>query len=300
MFNHMKKISLVLLLILMCAFGAVPALAKTATRSAQASDSGMPAAVETVTPAPEKTQKEDITVVREEKGRLTKLIEERSVGDFGPFNFLQVLIKQAVERGVPANTIVLMLMFPLVAAFIAAARHIIGLQGFGIFTPAVVSVAFLATGVTVGVLLFVLILVMATIARIILKKLRLPTMPRMALLLWFVSLGILAMMLISPYFKISSLITLNIFPILLLILLAETFIEVQITRNFKSALELTAETLFLALISFLILSMQWLQEWVLVRPELTVVLIAALDILIGRYKGLRLMERMRFRELLSD
>jgi hypothetical protein len=174
------------------------------------------------------------------------------------------------------------------------------LQGFGIFTPAVVSVAFLATGVTVGVLMFVAILVMATIARVVLKRLRLPTMPRTALLLWFVSLGILAMMLVSPYFKVSSLITLNIFPILLLILLAETFIEVQITRNFKSALELTAETLFLALISFLILSMQWLQEWVLVRPELTVILIAGLDILIGRYKGLRLMERLRFRELLSD
>lgn len=300
MFNHMKKISLVLLLIFMCFLSTNPVSAKTATKSAVATVSAALDEVDEVPLVVEKTQKEDITVVREEKGRLTKLVEERNVGEFGPFNFLQVLIKRAVERGVPANTIVLMLMFPLVAAFIAAARHIIGLQGFGIFTPAVVSVAFLATGVTVGVLLFVAILVMATIARVILKRLRLPTMPRMALLLWFVSMGILAMMLVSPYFKVASLITLNIFPILLLILLAETFIEVQITRSFRSALELTGETLFLALISFLILSMQWLQEWVLVRPELTVILIAGLDILIGRYKGLRLMERLRFRELLSE
>jgi hypothetical protein len=149
------------------------------------------------------------------------------------------------------------------------------------------------------VLLFASILIIATVARIILNKLKLPSMPRMALLIWFVSLGILSMMLVSPTIKLEGLVEINIFPILLLVLLAETFIEVQTTRTLRSALELTLETLFLALLSFFVLSIESLQEWVLLHPEVTVLAIAFLDILIGRYTGLRLLERWRFRELLE-
>lgn len=244
--------------------------------------------------------KEDLTQPKEAKSRLERVLDVNPTGPLSLTNFIGVAIRYAVARGVPANTIVLMILFPLVAALIAFARHIIGLQGFGIFTPAVVSVAFLATGVTVGFLLFAAILIIATLARMILKRLKLPSMPRMALLIWFVSLGILALMLVSPAIRLQGLVSINIFPILLLILLAETFIEVQITRTFRSALELTLETLFLALLSFFVLSIQTLQEWVLVHPETTILAIALLDILIGRYTGLRLLERLRFRQLLES
>lgn len=91
----------------------------------------------------------------------------------------------------------------------------------------------------------------------------------------------------------------SIFPILLLILLVETFIEVQITTTLKTALVMTGQTLLLALLSFLVMSTQGLQEWVLLNPEIAVVAIVVLDVLIGRYDGLRLLERWRFRKLLE-
>lgn len=233
------------------------------------------------------------------KSLLEQALENKPTGPLNITNFLQVAIRAAVNRGVPANTIVLLILFPLVAAIIAFARHIIGLQGFGIFTPAVVSVAFLATGVVNGVLIFIGILLVATAARVVLRKLHLPTMPRMALLLWFVSLGILALLLVSPWLGTQSLMVINIFPILLLVLLAETFIDAQITRTFKTALYMTVETLFLALIAFFVLSFQSLQLWVLLNPEATVLLIAVGDFLIGRYTGLRLLEYWRFRTLVN-
>jgi hypothetical protein len=122
----------------------------------------------------------------------------------------------------------------------------------------------------------------------------------MALLIWFVSLGILALMLLSPSLNLKGLVEINIFPILLLVLLAETFIEVQITRTTRSAMEMTVETLVLALLSFFVLSIEALQEWVLLHPETTILGIAFLDIVIGRYSGLRLLERWRFRDLLQS
>jgi len=243
--------------------------------------------------------KDDITQPEQTKSRLEAVLDSQEVGELGLMNPLKVAIRKAVDGGVPPNTIVLMILFPLAAVLIAMARHIVGLAGFGIFTPAVIAVAFLATGVTVGILLFISILFVATVARMVVRKLKLPSLPRMALLLWFVSMGVLAILLASPWIRLQSLVKINIFPILLLILLAETFIEVQITRSFTAALQMTIETLVLALASFFVLSTQALQEWVLLNPEVSVLLIPVLDVLIGRYSGLRLLEMWRFRELLN-
>lgn len=242
----------------------------------------------------------DLTEPAKSKGRLERLLDESPVEGPTVTNFVKLAIRKAVEKGVPANTVVLLILFPLVAALIAGARHIVGLQGFGIFIPAVISMAFLATGVTVGVLLFVVIMMMATVGRIVMRRIHLPSLPRMALLLWFVSLGVLGMVLASPWLGFKTLMVVGIFPIILLVLLAETFIDVQVTQSFRAAMRLTVETFILALISFLGLSAQILQEWVLLNPEVAIVAIALLNVLIGRYTGLRLLEWYRFRKLLKS
>ena len=67
---------------------------------------------------------------------------------------LKVGIKMRSVGGVSVNTIVLLLLFPLVAALVAFSRQMVGLNGFGIFIPALVSVAFLSTGVLAGLVFF--------------------------------------------------------------------------------------------------------------------------------------------------
>lgn len=267
---------------------------QTSSRGATEGAEATPAAVVRIV-----EEKEKLTEPKKGKSRLERVLESKEVGELNLGNFLQVAIREAVKKGVPVNTIVLMLLFPLVAAIIAAARHIVGLKGFGIFTPAVISVAFLSTGVGVGVLLFLGIIAVATLGRMVIRKMRLPSLPRLALLLWFVSLGVLGLILASPWLNLNSLITINIFPILLLVLLAETFIRVQITRSFREAMRQTFQTFVLALISFLVMSTEMLQEWVLLNPELAVVMIAGLDIVIAKYGGLRLMEMWRFRKIIK-
>lgn len=294
-----------LISVFVCVFGLFtkPALAASKslakpTPTATVSAVIDPTVVPTVTPATSTNLTQ--TQPSLTKSKLEQALDSHQIGALSPTNFLQVAIRHAVDQGVPANTIVLLILFPLVAAIIAFARHVIGMQGFGIFTPAVVSVAFLSTGVVSGVLIFIGILLVATVGRMILKRLRIPTMPRMALLLWFVSLGILGFLLASPWLNTQGLMTLNIFPILLLVLLAETFIDAQITRTFQTALYMTLETLFLALIAFFVLSLQRLQVWVLINPEMAVIGIALTDFLIGRYSGLRVLEYWRFRKLINS
>ena len=88
-------------------------------------------------------------------------------------------------------------------------------------------------------------------------------------------------------------------PVLILALLAEDFSRVQLGKSAKVAINLTAETLILALISYVFMSWKFIQEFALLRPEIWILLILVIDFVLGRYIGLRLMEVWRFRKLIS-
>lgn len=266
--------------------------AAEATMSAQeATRSGIVRVVE---------RRSDITEPEGEvKGRLEAYLDERDPGPLGVTNFLQHAVRNAVAQGVPANTIVLVLLFPVLSAIIAGARHLIGLRGFGIFVPAVLSVAFVATGLATGILLFLVILGVASLGRKMIGKLKLQYLPRLALLLWFVALGILAALFAAPVLRLEQLMTVNIFPILILILLAEDFIEVQMGKSRREAIELTAETIILAVICSLVLSLDLVQRLAILHPEMTVFGVALFNVFMGRYVGLRLVEYLKFRGMVK-
>lgn len=123
-------------------------------------------------------------------------------------------------------------------------------------------------------------------------------LPRMALLLWFVSLGVFAILFLSPFLNLNTIITLSIFPILILILLTESFIEIQIGKSMREAVNMTLETLIIALICSFVLQLDFLQKFVLINPEIMVLGVAILDIFMGKYTGLRLLEYKRFKRLI--
>lgn len=214
-------------------------------------------------------------------------------------NIFQQLIQQAIAQGISGETIVLLLLLPLVVSVVAVARHLIGFRGFGILIPTVIAVTFVVTGIGVGILLFLVILAAASFIRQGLKRLKLHYLPKMALLLWFVTLAVLALILFSPYLGLSQSIAISIFPIVVLILLAEEFIAVQIGKSFQEAARLTIETIIIALVGYFIFSFEVLRGWALIYPQWVVLAPFIFNLLVGRYTGLRLLEYRRFRRLLS-
>jgi len=244
--------------------------------------------------------KENLTKPEETKSRLEQVLDNQVVEKVWPFNFFKVAIRQAVGKGVPPNMFVLILLFPLTAALVAFSRNVMGVKGFGIFIPAAVSVAFLSTGVGVGVVLFLSILLTASLARKLISKVRMQYFPRMAMLVWAVSLAVFGLLLLSPWLgDWSSLREIGIFPILLFVLLADPFIEAQIHKSTKTALIMAVETVVLALIAYWVMSSVWLQETVLLQPEMAILSVMLVNYLISRYRGLRLLEMWRFRDLLK-
>ncbi|HJX46101.1 MAG TPA: 7TM domain-containing protein [Patescibacteria group bacterium] len=257
-----------------------------------------------VSPSPEGTvlPTSDITQPTQETlGPLEKILEEQKLGPIWPKNPIKYAIRAAIESGVPANTIVLLLLLPVVAAIIAAARHLIGLRGFGIFLPAALSVTFVATGPIVGIGLFLIIILVSILIRFILRKvkIKLQYLPRMALLLLFVVFAVLGVLFAAPIIRRPELTNVSIFAVLILVLLAEDFTRVQLGKSAKVAINLTTETLILSLVSYMFLTLEPLQRFALLNPEILILSVAVFDFLLGKYAGLRFLEFWRFRKLIN-
>lgn len=244
---------------------------------------------------------EDITeTAGEKRGRLATFLDENPIGTISWHNFLQHLIRDAVSKGLPANIIVLLLLFPLVVSIIAASRHVIGLRGFGIYIPAVLSVAFVSTEIITGIIIFAAVLLAATITRRLVKDLNLPYLPRTAMILWGVSVFILILLIISSKFEIFQLLTISIFPILIIIILTENFMNSQLFNSQREAMKIAFETLIVAIICSLIISQDIVQKFVLLYPEVSLLGTAFINYLIGKYTGLRLAEFLRFSSILGQ
>jgi hypothetical protein len=254
-----------------------------------------------VSPLPPE-QRENLTEPQASLSELEKALAEQQLNSLGITNFIKHAVHRAVEAGVPVNTIVLILLLPILIAVIAALRHLVGIHGFGIFTPTMISVALYATGIIPGLFLFFAILSVTSFGRFILKKIKIKIhyLPRMALLFWFISLTVLLTILLAPIIGWNEIMVVSIFPILILILLSEAFIDVQKGRSLREAIRITVETLFLALFCFSLMQLQTLQKFVLLNPEIVIIGVPIFNIIIGRYTGLRLLELFRFRRVLRE
>ena len=92
----------------------------------------------------------------------------------------------------------------------------------------------------------------------------------------------------------------GIFPILILMLLSETFIDLQAGRSGSEARALIFQTFVLAMISSLLLGNESVQRSVLLYPEMIFFGVAVFDIFMGRYTGLRLSEYLMYRGIVKE
>ena len=204
-----------------------------------------------------------------------------------------------LDKGVPFETIKLLLMLPIIATFIAFLRQVAGIKAFGIYTPLLVTFAFLATnGLRYGIVIFATVILVGMFMRVALKSFRLLYLPRVAIMITVVALAILIMLAIGGGLKRTGLASVSIFPILIMITLVEKFIAVQIEKGDRAAIILAIETLIISVSGFYIASWQTLVHFVAYYPWI-VLLTIPINIAFGKWTGLRLSEYLRFGEIIK-
>jgi hypothetical protein len=214
------------------------------------------------------------------------------------FNFCAYIVQYAVKIGVPANTIVLILLLPLLATIIAFVRHVIGFASLGLLVTVAFSITFLTIGIVAGMILLGAIVLASAVARLLLKKIRIMQLPKMALSIFVVAIFVFVALVVSGTYGLITVKDLSIFPVLLLILLGERIVALQLERNLPEAISITLVTLVLGIMGFFLLAYIPLREMVLLYPE-TIFLLIPINLAVGRYFGLRLVEYFRFRQIIN-
>lgn len=209
------------------------------------------------------------------------------------------LIKMLTHQGVPFETVVLVLMFPIVATLIVFLRQVLGIKAFGIYTPLIVTFSFLATNdLRYGIALFICVILVGMLSRFVLKPLRLLYLPRVAIMLSIVAAVILILLAFGGSIRRTGLAAVSIFPILIMITLVEKFVAIQIEKGDRTAVILAVETLVISIIGYFIASWDFLIH-ILIHKPWVVLLTIPINIIFGKWTGLRLTEYFRFKEILK-
>jgi len=222
-----------------------------------------------------------------------EILSRRSLDEITIFNFFAYIIHEAVKRGVPAETISLTLLLPVLATVVAFSKNIIGLRSFSMIVVITTSIAFLASNLLIGNILFGVILFASLIARSLFKKLKIMQIPKISLSIFFVSLFVLVSFVLLSTIEFFNIKSISIVPILLFIILSEKIVRLQFDKSFNESLGTILNSLFLGIFGYYIFSIKEVRETILIYPEL-ILLLVPINIAIGRYFGLRLTERIRF------
>lgn len=197
------------------------------------------------------------------------------------------------------ETYKVLLTVPIGAFIILLLRNFIGLKTFGTFMPVLIALAFRETHVVWGISLFVIIVSFGLLARFYLDQLRLLLVPRLAAILTIVILLMIFISVISQNLGLESGLSVALFPMVILTMTIERMCITWDERGAADAIKSGIGSLVAAVIAFWAMSWKAMQYLVFAFPELLLVLLA-LILWFGQYRGYRLFELFRFKVLAGD
>jgi hypothetical protein len=184
----------------------------------------------------------------------------------------------------------LLLALPLGAVMVVFVRSVLGWKTFGLFTPMLLALAYLQSGPIAGPTISTAAILVGMVAAPPLRRLGLSRVAFLGTLIAIVvtALGALAM-------QLDQLVLISAFPVVVTALVVERWWNAWESDGRNQAMRMTVTTLAVALMiqglvaSPLLIALT--QASPLAIPASSIVLM----ILLGRYQGLRLSERARFR-----
>jgi len=197
------------------------------------------------------------------------------------------------------GTFRILTLVPIGALMICLLRNIIGFPTFGVFLPVLMALAFRNTGLAYGLGIFWGVVLFGYVVRRQIDKLRLLLVPRLSVILTLVILCIIFFALLGNKLGLREFMAVGLLPFVILTMTIERFFVIVEEAGAREALWTAVGSAGVAVITYKILQLEPLQLTFFVYPELLFV-IAAIQVLLGRYTGYRLLELFRFRGFWSS
>ncbi|RKS87658.1 uncharacterized protein with transglutaminase domain [Orbus hercynius] len=192
----------------------------------------------------------------------------------------------------------IMLMIPFGVLIILLLRNVIGINTLGTFTPVLVALAFRETGLSFGIIFFSIIVFFGLLVRSYLEHLKLQMLPRLSIVLTFVVMLIIFVGLFSHKLGFEKGLSISLFPMVILTMTIERLSITWEERGANFALKVAIGTLITASIAYTVMGYQPLIYLVFTFPAILLILVAFM-LAMGRYRGYRLLELLRFKALLK-
>lgn len=191
------------------------------------------------------------------------------------------------------------LLIPLGALVLAVARNFLGIPTLGIFTPILLTLFFKETSFGFGLLFFGVVVAIGIVERYILDKFYLLAVPRLSIILTLVIVFMIGYTLFTVDGGFFSQKHLAFFPIVIVATNIERLSIMLAEEGLVNTSKSLIGTISISILVYLLFSIPSLEILMFTNPELLFSVIGIL-ILIGKYKGYRVSEFLRFRDLVRQ
>jgi hypothetical protein len=192
----------------------------------------------------------------------------------------------------------ILLLLPIAALIICVFRNVIGLRSFGTFAPALIGLAFHDLNSLPGIFVFVTILLIGWLMRRVLDYYHLLQVPRVALMLSLIMVVLIGSIVAANLYGAPTTRYISLFPMIILCGMVERFWTLETEDSTAASFKTLFQTMLIATVIALVVGRPSVVQHMFRYPE-TLGLIMAVQLLIGRYTGYRLLELLRFRDFIK-
>ena len=210
--------------------------------------------------------------------------------------FIYRLLTPVSNPTADPSTVGFLLLLPVACLLVCLTRNLLGLETFGTFAPALLGLAFRCTDSPTGVFLLMLVVVFGWHFRSLLAPLRLLPVPRSALLISFIAVLLVVATQVAVLLGVSAAELPGLLPMVILAGIIERFRATEEDGGLPQSTRILGQTMLVTALVWVVVRQSWLLSLVMRQPEWLGVVFAG-QLWVGRYAGLRLLERLRFQSL---
>lgn len=199
-----------------------------------------------------------------------------------------------IDRGlVNKRMLIILVLLPLGALLIGILKSVVGLKTIGVFLPVLISLSLTQTGVVSGLILFTFIVLVVAAMSYPMTYWGIQHTAKLTTLMTVVVLSVLGLMLGLSHTGLLEVSTPLFFPLIMLTIVAEKVARMMEEDGMKVAFDVYGQTLMASLIIFVILNSKAIQTFLITFPE-AILIIAGVNLLLGKWIGMRVLEYKRF------
>ncbi len=211
------------------------------------------------------------------------------------------LTEWILSNGVSETVLELLIAVCILATVVSIARYIFDSKTYGIYAPILLAIAYSYTGLKYGLAITLVVILTSLLSFSVLNKIRMHYITRIATNYTVLSMVLILFFILIERFGLGLENMANIPPLAFISIaaLSDFFIKQYLKKSLQGSLITLFGTIFVAVIGWFVITREIISEYMLnnlwILPLLTI-----LNILLGRFTGLRLKDYLRFRITAKD